>query len=273
MNSNESVQIKVGLFVFAGLFLAMIMIFFLGSEKQLFKRQYTLKSFYDDISGLRVGAQVQLAGVNVGMVDGIYFSRSPKDQKVTVHFSIDKDYQDRIREDSVAAINTQGLLGDKIVAISVGNPEKRVLQNGDILPSQEGKDIFSMASKGGEIMENVNKTSKVLTSILEEVSRGDGLMHTLIYETPERPVGRDFSEMTRELRTSSTELKNILQRIERGEGTIGGLISDPSLYNDIRRLFGKMERNNLLRYIIRSRIRDLELEKVNGSASESPQKQ
>lgn len=271
MKTKESVQIKVGVFVFAALFLSMVIIFFLGSEKQLFKRQYTLKSFFEDISGLRVGAQAQLAGVNAGMVESIRFGRSLEDKKVIVTLSLGKNFQSRIREDSMATINTQGLLGDKIVTISVGSPESRMLEDGDVLSSEGRPDFLSLVNKGSEIMDNVNRAAVSLSSVLDEVKKGRGLLHTLIYETPERPVGRDFSETAREIRIASQELRIILQKINKGEGTIGAFVSDPSLYNDIRRLFGKLERNNLLKHIIRSRVRDLDLEKTAEESSDRRQ--
>jgi len=267
MQSRESQQIRVGIFVFAGVFLAMVIIFLLGGEKQLFKRQYTLVSSFKDISGLRPGAQVLLAGVGVGMVDRIAFSEALGDKKVEVRLAVNKEYQERIRRDSIAAINTQGLLGDKIVVISLGSEAEEILKDGDVIQSEERPSLFTIAEKGGAIMDNVNNAAKAVTHILGEVEKGEGLLHTLIYETEERPVARDFSQMAKELRVASRELREVLQRINRGEGTVGALVADPSLYYDLRRLFGKLERNRLLRHVIRSRIRDLEMEKID---SDSP---
>lgn len=268
MEHHDSSQMRVGLFVFAGVFLAMVAIFFLGSNKQLFKRQYNLTTTFEDISGLRVGGQVQLAGLVVGMVDRISFAQVLGDKKVQVRLNINKEFQERICSDSLATINTQGLLGDKIIFISPGNPDKSVLQDGDFLPSEERPSLFTIAEKGGDIMDNINKASKELIQVLQEIEKGDGLLHTLVYESKSRPVGQDFSETAKELKVASKELKEILQKVNRGEGTIGALLADPSVYNDIRRLFGKLERNNLLRHVIRSRIRDLELEKSIQKGSE-----
>lgn len=260
MQSREAVQVRVGLFVFAGVFLAMIIIFLLGGEKQIFTRQYALKASFEDISGLRVGAPVQLAGVRVGMVDRIDFGAEPGEKKVLVRLSIDREFQERIRRDSVASINTQGLLGDKIVSVSLGGPDQEILKEWEMIQTEERPSLFAIAEKGGDIMNNLNRAAKAVTSVLEEVEKGGGLLHTLIYESEERPVGKDFSEMAKELKTASRELREILQRVNRGEGTVGALLKDPGVYEDIRRLFGRIERNKLLRHIIRSRIRDLERE-------------
>ncbi len=267
MSTRESVQLRVGLFIFAGVFLAMVVIFFLGGQKQLFKRPYVLVSYFDDISGLRVGDPVFLAGVRVGVVDRILFSGEPKDKRVEAKLSIDHDYQERIRNDSVASIVTQGLLGDKAVSISVGGVDQKILQDQEILSSEERPSLFSIAEKGGAIMQNVNQAAKVMDRLLTEVEKGDGLLHRLVYESREKPVGEDFSQMAKELRDASKELHEILARVNHGEGTIGALLTDRSVYDDIRKLFGKLERNRLLRHVIRSRLRDLELEEEKGQKS------
>src|SRR3989338_6972450 len=68
-------QLQVGAFVIVGLALLMMIIFMLGSEKRLFDQQYTLVSWFKNISGLRVGAPVQLAGIHVGTVNQILFGK------------------------------------------------------------------------------------------------------------------------------------------------------------------------------------------------------
>lgn len=232
-------QVRVGIFIFSGLLLAMVIVFLLGGQKQLFERQYSLTATFDEISGLRVGAPVQLAGVRVGVVDQIAFAPSVGEKKVQVRLRINRDTQERIRADSTAAIETQGLLGDKLVAISHGSADQPVLEDGGILSVEERPSIFQLAEKGADVIANVNKASKALARVLEELEKG---------------------KMTDELKVASQELRSILQKINRGEGTLGALVNDPSLYYDIRRLFGKVERNRLLRSIIRSRIRDVEKE-------------
>jgi phospholipid/cholesterol/gamma-HCH transport system substrate-binding protein len=259
MQTSEE-QVRVGIFVFAGVFLAMIVIFLLGGNKQLFERQYTLQTYFDNISGLRVGASVQLAGVNVGLVDKISFAPQLGDKRVTVKLTLKKEYQDRIRKDSIAAIVTQGLLGDKLVAITLGSPDQPILQDGDEI----GPD------KGGELMGRLNGAAKSITTILDEIENGNGLLHSLIFETKARPLGQNVSETAKQLSGASTELNSILAKVNNGDGTIGALVNDPGVYNDIRALFGKLERNKLLRHVIRSRIKDLDLQQDSPQSNGQP---
>lgn len=261
MNKKESTPVKVGIFVFAGVFLAMLVIFLLGSEKQIFKRQYVLVTTFSDISGLRAGAQVQLAGLNVGMVDRISFARDLGDKRVEVRLAVNKEFQDRIRSDSTAMISTQGLLGDKYVSVSLGTPPNPVLQDGETLKTDEKQGFEAVIGKANKVMEKLDTGIDSVNGILKELQTGNGLLHSLIYETDERPLGRDFAATAAELKNMSRDLRQITSKINRGEGTVGAFLQDPSLYYDIRRLFARVERNKILTHIIRSRVRDLELEK------------
>ena len=265
MNVRESTPIKVGLFVFFGLFMAMVVIFLLGSEKQFFKRQYTLVTYFKDISGLRVGAQVQLAGLTVGMVELVSFEEDLKDKRIQVRMSVSKEFQERIRKDSAASISTQGLLGDKFISLSLGTPDQPVLQEGEILTSEEHASIYTVAEKFGTVIESVNKAAGSINKMLDEVNGGQGLLHTLVYESKERPIGANFAATSEDIKDASRELKQILEKINRGEGTVGAILQDPSLYYDIRRLFARVERSKILSHIIRSRIRDLEIEKIDAA--------
>ena len=122
-------EFKVGVFVAVGLVFAMATIFMVGGEHKFLQRQYTLYTNFDDIAGLRVGAPVQLAGLKVGFVDEIQLSSDVDKKQITVVVKIQKEFMKRIRADSEAAIETQGLLGDKFIYISMGSETEQVLKN------------------------------------------------------------------------------------------------------------------------------------------------
>lgn len=299
MLDKEKIQIKVGIFVMAGLILAMYIIFMIGGESQLFRSQYTLKTTFKDISGLRVGAPVQLAGYKVGFVDSINFPKDLAKKEIELSLKIDKKFQDRIRSDSTATINTQGLLGDKFIYISVGSLEQPVLNNKEGLIAKDTVSIFNLVEKGGEIMDDVREashsarkffedmyTSKEdvrsilhsMKSVIQQAENGEGLLHQLLYDPKGKEVVKklassmdsldsimsradetdkktgEVSGMLKDLRIASKEFKELVQRINRGEGTIGGLVNDPAMYNDMRSLFGRANRNKLLKSVVRSTL-------------------
>jgi phospholipid/cholesterol/gamma-HCH transport system substrate-binding protein len=113
--------------------------------------------------------------------------------------------------------------------------------------------------------------------MLEQVEDGEGLMHALIYDPKGEQIVGDLAHAMRavrdvvqqadeegtagilvNMRKASADLRSILASVRRGEGTLGKLVTDPTLYNDMRALFGRANRNVLLRSVVRSTIEENE---------------
>jgi phospholipid/cholesterol/gamma-HCH transport system substrate-binding protein len=290
-------EFRVGVFVILGLVLSMVMIFMIGGEHHIFARYYTVFANFQSTSGLRVGAPVQLAGFRVGFVDKIKFNPNIETRQLTVNLRIRKEYQDRIRSDSIASVETQGLLGDKFIYITMGSDVQAVIPDKGIIATKETTSIFAMADKVGSIMDNIEEASKSLNDLLsgfrgkkgdsdlkaiagslrrsmEQVEKGKGLIHAMIFNPNGEKIiddlartmkgaseiagGKEGSSTFSNIRYVSADLRTILDSIRRGEGTLGKLIMDPSLYEDIRALVGRANRNTLMRAVIRSTIQENE---------------
>lgn len=301
MNQKDIQHIKVGVFVFVALSFSLFVIFILGSEKRVFESHYKLKCQFSDISGLRVGAPVQLAGIRVGYVDDIRFPKDLMTKEIDVVMDISEKYKSRIRADSVATINTQGLLGDKYIFISLGSAEEAELENGAIIKAQDVVGLFDLAEKGGDIMKDLQEASKAASKffsglqggkddmqgameavrdILTRMEKGPGLLHALVYEPKGEAVVNDLAasmnslkillgesaddetthqrvrSITANLNRAALNLNDITETIKSGEGTIGGLVYDPTIYNDIRGIFGKANRNNVFKAVVRSTLKE-----------------
>jgi phospholipid/cholesterol/gamma-HCH transport system substrate-binding protein len=233
----------VGLFVLGLLALFMVFVLTIGSQQRIFERRYTLHAFFGNIAGLNVGAPVRLAGVSVGTVNAITFARDLAAKKIRVTLSLDARVQERIREDSIASIATIGLVGDKVLELTVGSPDKPVLQPGAVIASIDPPDYAQLLQKGDQIVSNVVRISDALSHlvaggtgaearqdlaqsvstlrrILEEIERGGGLMHALVYQPRGGRIVQDLSDAVASLKHLATEL-------EGGRGLVAALISDP----------------------------------------------
>jgi phospholipid/cholesterol/gamma-HCH transport system substrate-binding protein len=295
-------EVRVGIFIVVSLLLVMIVLFQVGGQHEMFQRQYIIYTNFQDISGLRIGASVQLAGLNVGAVDDIRFPKELLKKEITVVLRIHRKYQDRIREDSVATINTQGLLGDKYIHISVGSESSPLIPDRGIISSRETTSIFALAEKAGTIMDDISQASKTVADMfktvegekggdlkasiqsirksLEQIEKGKGLLHAIIYEPKGEEIISNLAETMKtvkdissgmelegkqktaglitNLRHVSEDLREITGSIRRGEGTMGMLVRDPGLYNDLRTLFGRVNRNVLLKAVVRATLRENE---------------
>lgn len=282
MNHKTSTQVRVGIFVSLGIVLSMVVIFLLGGEKSFFERHYSLYSRFDNISGLRIGASVFLAGITVGSVEDIRFPKELDERDVVVRMRIASKYQDRIRGNSESVIATQGLLGDKMIQISVGSPDLEPLNDGDLLKTKKNSvSIEDFATKGGELIANVNNLvkdiqtkegfvhaliydikgatiiedlSSVMKSaggVIREVQHGYGVLHSLIYDKTDRNLAKNFSVAIDNMKKTSQNLSDMTTKIDKGEGSIGGLINDPTVYYDLKTLMGKANRSRLIQAVIR----------------------
>jgi phospholipid/cholesterol/gamma-HCH transport system substrate-binding protein len=133
-------EIKVGAFVLAGLIVVGLVIFLIGEERQLFSSKVEYKTSFEDVEGLRRGSPVRMGGVDVGTVSRVAYSEDAKDTTIYVLLSITEGESMRIRKDSRATIESKGLLGDKMVVITVGKPTQPRLEPGGVIPSERGAD-------------------------------------------------------------------------------------------------------------------------------------
>lgn len=288
MDKKARTQVKVGIFVSLGIILTMFVIFMLEGKQSLFERNITLSAKFKDISGLRQGAAVFLAGVNVGTVSDIHFPKNLEDKAVEVDMKVAARFKDRIRQNSEAAIVTQGLLGDKVILIKVGTPDFSEVKNGDVIKTGKVFSIDSIAEDGGELLENIKEVTKSLNSVLKdvkekksllhallydykgediigevaamsrtankvinEVQHGKGFLHALIYDKADPQMAKNISVTLGNMKTTSEHLNQVTQRIEKGEGTIGALVNDPTVFNDLRTLLGNANRSKLIKAVIR----------------------
>jgi phospholipid/cholesterol/gamma-HCH transport system substrate-binding protein len=144
---NTSIDLGTGLFVLLGFAaLGFLTTQLPGSGLQLHHagESYNIVAKFDNIGGLKVGAPVAMAGVNVGRVAAINLDTS--EYKAAVTMSIERTYS-RIPDDSDAAIQTSGLLGANYVAITAGGSDKFVTAGGQLQFTQSAVVLESLINK------------------------------------------------------------------------------------------------------------------------------
>ena len=140
---NINTELIVGLFMLAG-FLAFGYLSLQMGEFSIFdlKKNYRVSAKFDNVTGLKVGAGIEIAGVNVGKVAEI---KLEDDGLAGVSMLINKDV--RITADAIASIRTQGLIGDKYIKISQGADEEILTEGGEIFDTESAIDFEELVSK------------------------------------------------------------------------------------------------------------------------------
>ena len=137
---------SLGAFIFAALLIFALAVFLIGEKRFLFSPTYHLKSTFDNVAGLDVGAPVRAGGVRIGTVEKILLPGRPA-EKIIIEMQLEDSTHAVLRKDSVAAIETEGLLGSKYMEISFGSAQGEPLRDGDILPSRPPLDYADIARK------------------------------------------------------------------------------------------------------------------------------
>ena len=102
---KRTMETVVGIFVLASLALLLAMVMLIGRRQSIFEKRYEITGVYDSVAGLQPGAEVHLAGINVGYIKQIKFS---KENRVEVVMTISKTQEERIRGDSLASVRVSG---------------------------------------------------------------------------------------------------------------------------------------------------------------------
>ena len=135
----------VGIFVLLGLLCVGYLTIKLGRMEMISSEGYRLHARFSSVSGLRVGADVEIAGVPVGKVVSIELPRGASVAEAVVSLRLQEDL--RLSEDSMAAIKTSGLIGDKYVNIVPGGASATIEHGGEISETQSAVDIESLLGK------------------------------------------------------------------------------------------------------------------------------
>jgi len=194
--------VRLGAFIVATLAILVVGIFIIGSKQYLFSSTYQLKTQFDNVEGLDAGGDVRIGGVHSGTVRNIQLPHGPG-QKVTVVMDLDKSTHEIIKQDSVATIETEGLLGNQYLAISFGSAGKADVRDGDIIASQPPLEMADL----------LQKTSGILDSSQQAIQNAT---------------------------QATANLNSISGKIDRGQGTAGALVNDKQLYNNLEQTSGAM---------------------------------
>jgi phospholipid/cholesterol/gamma-HCH transport system substrate-binding protein len=186
---------RLGVFIVVTLALLATGVFIIGSKEYLFRSTYQLKAQFDNVAGLAEGADVQVGGVHSGTVTGITLPGKPGD-KVTVVMELDNPTRAILKQDSVASIQTEGLLGNQFMAISFGSAGQPDVTNGETIRSDPPLAMSDL----------LQKTSGIL----------DGSQRAIINVTQ-----------------ATAHLNSVSAKIDSGQGTVGALVNDKQLYSNL----------------------------------------
>ncbi|MHB8069796.1 MAG: MlaD family protein [Desulfobaccales bacterium] len=196
----------VGIFVVGSLLALLVMVLIIAQQERLWEKKMGYRAIFKNIGGLKEGSEVRLAGYTVGNVKKITID--PQGQLI-VSFEVIGKYSSRVRQNSKATIGYQGLLGDKSLDLTAGSPDQPEIPPDGLVASVEPLDLTEIITKAQPALENVQKVLNNLASISDSLIQSDS----------------GFNK-------SMEELRQIVSKINKGQGSLGQLLNDPVLYRE-----------------------------------------
>lgn len=223
--------LRVGIVMVLGIAILAGAIFSIGGGLRWLSGSEELTARFQRVNGLQVGSPVYLSGVNIGSVASIQFPEDRRANFVVVRLRIEANAVARVRTDSVAKIESLGLLGDKFLLLTAGSPDAPSVEADALIKSQDPVNYAALlqARGTGDLVANVLAISNSMRQLLDSVNEGHGILAELI-RGPSNPQEKTLTlasmrETLDDLQKLTAKLEVAVDRVDRGQGVIGAMLS------------------------------------------------
>jgi len=219
--------VRVGILMSVALGTLMLGLMLIGEGQGFLRRKVHFHIHFSRTNGLLVGAPVALTGVNVGSVADITFPEDATARYIDVTIEVSRHVAPRVREDSIATVRTQGVLGDKYIELSAGTPTEPSREPGTVIPDVDPIDYEAVLGQSGDIVTNIVELTASLRNVLQGIDRGEGLLGAMVRNREQGELTfADIQQAVSNVAEITAYMESILASVERGEGLIGALVRD-----------------------------------------------
>lgn len=250
MNKSTSRTVRLGIFVLVGSILFTVTAYLIGQKQDLFRETFTIHVMFNNVNGLQAGNNVRFSGINIGSVTAVSIT---SDSAVQVSMRIRESVRMFIKQDAMASIGSDGLMGNMLVNISSGNPNSPPANHGDFLSSYSRIKTDDILKTLNLTNENAAMLTSNLLEVTQQIKHGKGTLTYLLYDSSLR---KDLSQSILNLRNASQQTnalllqtQTVMEEIARGKGTLGWLLNDTTLapqvtqtFSDLRKTSAKINR-------------------------------
>lgn len=259
---------RLGIFIFVGTVLLVLAIFLVGNKESIFTDSIMIRTYFTDVAGLRTGASVRLSGMNIGSVSDVKLVPDTTG-RVEVTMRINKELRQFIRLDSEASIETEGLVGSKIIAISPGSQDMEIIEDNGVIKAKAPLSMSKIIEETQGVIGYLKTLTKNLSEIVEKVNRGEGTIGRIVNDDElyfaavgiTKSADSSLVKMTQRLNeitefivgmgsgvehivsnvdSSVADINELISTVKKGEGVLGALISDRSSYDSIKTVINNL---------------------------------
>lgn len=240
MEKKPMNTVKLGLFVIAGLFFLVFLLYMIGSNSNLFGSNYILKTRFENVQGLKAGNNVRFAGIEVGTVKKLNIL---SDTVIEVEMILDEKMKDVIRKNAVVAIGTDGLVGNKVVNILASKFPADLASEGDVLASRKPIDTDDMLRVLYKTNTDIAIVVDNLKTTVARINNSTALWSLLNDNSLPADIKKSAENIrlaTAKANTMVNDLSTVVSDVKSGKGSLGAILTDTSFAVHLNEAIGKI---------------------------------
>jgi phospholipid/cholesterol/gamma-HCH transport system substrate-binding protein len=233
--------LRLGLFVLAGTIVLALGLYLLGSKRNLFSSTITVEGTFRQVNGLRPGNNVRYMGINVGTVEHISIVN---DTAVHVEMAIRADDAPHIRDNVMATIGSDGLMGNRLVELVPTNSEGAPIADGTVLRTSVPLDTDVMLKTLDRTNDNlavITDEVRILATKLNTPGNAVDLLSDTLLAADLAMALTELREAASNARAATQGIDDMLGDVRSGKGVIGALLSDPAAETQVRTMLKNLE--------------------------------
>jgi phospholipid/cholesterol/gamma-HCH transport system substrate-binding protein len=230
MKKTNSQKLRLGSFVLIGTIIFITGVYLIGQRQDMFKKTFTLSSYFQNVNGLQKGNNVRYSGIDIGTVRDITMVN---DSTIKVDMSIEEKIISHIKKNAIATIGSDGLVGNMIVNIVPGRGISEVIKNEDIIESYSKIGTDDILNTLNTSSENAAILTSDLLKITNSITEGKGTIGVLLNDTI---MAQDLKQSIANLKMASrgasntiSELNSIVSSIKTDDNTVLGMLLNDSI--------------------------------------------
>ena len=231
--------IIVGIFLAAGLLLFGVGLFLIGDRRLLFSESMVLETEFGNLSGLKPGSKVRVSGMDAGEVLEVAVP-ARVDEKFRVTFRVLEKFQPILRKDSIATIQTDGIVGNKYLQVQPGSGEAAALSVGDSVPSQDPVEFSDMLDAA---VATVKHADEAIDDVKQRVDQAVDMLADINKQavTMINEVGEDVQKIVKTGSKVTDDISLIVEGAKEGRGLVGKLLNEDEMYHDVKDIVHQAE--------------------------------
>ena len=234
-------NVKLGIFVIAGLLFLVLLLYMIGKNQNLFSSNYILKARFENVQGLKPGNNVRYSGIEVGTVKKIKFLN---DTLIEVSMLIDTKMKGIIRKNAVASIGTDGFVGNKVLNISAGKQSAGAAEEDDVLLTKKPIDTDEMLRTLDKTNNDIAIIAESLKTTVDNINSSDALWKILNEKTlPDniRTSVNNIKLATARAANMVNDLQEIVTDVKNGKGSLGAILTDSAYAINLKEAVQKIK--------------------------------